>query len=134
MKTSQRHFACSLSKIDHPYMQQHIPTIKIGSLNNWVELKSIDGWRKKISDKKNLTNFNQLRKEVLNSISNFTKIHELPKSSQIQSENIQTNFESEEVIVRELDYYYTIFISWSSTTMSDCTHIRTKTQKDGWNN
>jgi NADH-quinone oxidoreductase subunit G len=89
---------------------------------------------KKISDKKNLTNFDQLRKEVLNSISNFTKINELPKSSQIQSENIQTNFESEEVPVRELDYYYTNSISRSSKTMSECRHISQNIKKNGTNN
>ena len=51
MKTSQRHLEFSFSKIDHPYMKQHMPKIKIGSLSNCVELKSIDGCRKKISDK-----------------------------------------------------------------------------------
>jgi len=102
--------------------------------------ESLEDWKifnliiKKISDKKNLTNFNQLRKEVLNSISNFTKINELPKSSQIQSENIQTNFESEEVIVRELDYYYTNSISRASKTMSECRHISQNIKKNGTNN
>ena len=102
--------------------------------------ESLEDWKifnliiKKISDKKNLSNFNQLRKEVLNSISNFTKINELPKSSQIQSENIQTNFESEEVIVRELDYYYTNSISRASKTMSECRHISQNIKKNGTNN
>jgi NADH-quinone oxidoreductase subunit G len=102
--------------------------------------ESLEDWRifnliiKKISDKKNLTNFDQLRKEVLNSIPNFTKINELPKPYLIQSENIQANFESEEVLIRELDYYYTNSISRSSKTMSECRQISQNVKKNGTNN
>jgi NADH-quinone oxidoreductase subunit G len=102
--------------------------------------ESLEDWKifnliiKKISDKKNLTNFDQLRKEVLNTIPDFTKINELPKSSLIQSENIQSNFESEEVLVRELDYYYTNSISRSSKTMSECRQISQNVKKNGTDN
>jgi hypothetical protein len=87
-----------------------------------------------MGNKNDLTNFDQLRKEVLNSIPNFTEINELPKSSQIQNLDIQTNFENEEVYIRELDYYYTNSISRSSKTMSECRQINHKIKKNGTNN
>ena len=45
-----------------------------------------------------------------------------------------TNFISEEVLIRELDYYYTNSISRASKTMSECRQIRQKIKKDGTNN
>ena len=87
-----------------------------------------------MGNKNDLTNFDQLRKEVLNSIPNFTEINELPKSSQIQNLDIQTNFEYEEVYIRELDYYYTNSISRSSKTMSECRQINQKVKKNGTSN
>ena len=89
---------------------------------------------KKIGTQDNLTNYDKLRKEVLQLIPNFTKINELPKHSEILDLNIQTNFESEEIIVRELDYYYTNSISRSSKTMNECRQIKQKTKKNGTNN
>jgi hypothetical protein len=58
----------------------------------------------------------------------------LPKQSEIQDINTQTSFVSEEVVVRELDYYYTNFISRSSKTMSECRQIKLNSKKDGTNN
>jgi len=87
-----------------------------------------------LGDKKDLTNFDQLRKEVLNSIPNFTEINELPKSSQIKNSNVETNFESEEILIRDLDYYFTNSISRSSKTMSDCRQINLNIKKNGTNN
>ena len=89
---------------------------------------------KKIGAKVDQTNFDQLRKQVLNLIPNFSQINELPKLSKIKNTNIESNFFSEEVVVRELDYYYTNSISRSSKTMSDCRQIRQKIKKDGTNN
>ena len=102
--------------------------------------ESLEDWKifnliiKKMGNKNDLTNFDQLRKEVLNSIPNFTEINELPKSSQIQNLDIQTNFENEEVYIRELDYYYTNSISRSSKTMSECRQINQKVKKNGTSN
>ena len=89
---------------------------------------------KKISIKENLTNFDQLRKEVLNIIPNFSQINQLPTLSEIQNNNFETNFFSEDVSVRELDYYYTNYISRASKTMSECRLNRRKVKKDGTNN
>ena len=102
--------------------------------------EALEDWKifnriiKKIGAKVDQTNFDQLRKQVLNIIPNFSQISELPKRSQIQNSNIETNFVSEDVIVRELDYYYTNSISRASKTMSDCRQIGQKIKKDGTNN
>ena len=102
--------------------------------------ESLEDWKifnriiKKIGTKDNQTNFDKLRKEVLQLIPNFTKINELPKQTEIHNPNIQTNFLNEEVFVRELDYYYTNSISRSSKTMSQCRQIKQNNQKNGTNN
>ena len=80
------------------------------------------------------TNFDQLRKEVLNSIPNFSELNELPENVESKNSKIQSNFVSEKIIIRELDYYYTNSISRSSKTMSECRQIRQKIKKDGTNN
>ena len=80
------------------------------------------------------TNFDQLRKEVLNSIPNFSELNELPKNVESKNSKIQSNFVSERITIRELDYYYTNSISRSSKTMSECRQIRQKIKKDGTNN
>ena len=67
-------------------------------------------------------------------IPDFTKINALPKKSEICDSNIQTNFVSEEVLIRELDYYYTNSISRSSKTMSECRQIKQNNKKNGTNN
>ena len=102
--------------------------------------ESLEDWKifnriiKQIGIMENLTNFDQLRKEVLNIIPNFSQINQLPTLSEIKNKNIETNFFSEDVSVRELDYYYTNYISRASKTMSDCRQIRQKVKKDGTNN
>jgi len=98
--------------------------------------ESLEDWKifnhiiKKISTENNLTNFVQLRKEVLQLIPNFTKVNELPMHPEVQDSNIQTNFESEEVLIKELDYYYTNSISRSSKTMSECRQIKNNNKKN----
>ena len=102
--------------------------------------ESLEDWKifnriiKKIGTKDDQSNFDQLRKEVLQLIPDFTKINELPKKSEIRDTNIQTNFVSEEVLIRELDYYYTNSISRSSKTMSECRQIKQNNKKNGTNN
>jgi len=102
--------------------------------------ESLEDWKifnriiKQIGNKENLTNFDQLRKEVLNIIPNFSQINQLPSLPEIQNNDFETNFFSENVSVRELDYYYTNYISRASKTMSECRQIRQKVKKDGTNN
>ena len=75
-----------------------------------------------------------MRKEVLNIIPNFSNLNDLPKKEVVKKNEIKANYISEEIVIRELDYYYTNSISRSSKTMSECRQIRQKTIKDGTNN
>ena len=58
----------------------------------------------------------------------------MPILPEIKNNNFETNFFSEDVSVRELDYYYTNYISRASKIMSECREIRQKVKKDGTNN
>ena len=83
---------------------------------------------------KNLSNFDTLRKEVLNSIPNFTKLNQLPSFTESVVENPPSNFVSEDVYVKELDYFFTNAISRSSKTMSECRQIKSSPKKTGTDN
>jgi len=102
--------------------------------------EALEDWKifnqiiKRIGRQEELSNFDQLRKEVLNSVPNFSKINELPKYTETKNSNIEASFTSEEVSIREIDYYYSNSISRSSKTMSECRQIRQKIKKDGTNN
>ena len=102
--------------------------------------EALEDWKifnriiKKLGLKDKIANFDELRKEVLETVPNFSEINELPKKSVIKTNNIETSFFSEKIFVRELDYYYTNSISRSSKTMSECRQIRQKIKKDGTNN
>ena len=101
------------------------------ALENWKIFNQII---KRIGQQEELSNFDQLRKEVLINIPNFSKINELPEHIETKNSNIETSFISEEVLIREIDYYYSNSISRSSKTMSECRQIRQKIKKDGTNN
>jgi NADH-quinone oxidoreductase subunit G len=102
--------------------------------------EALEDWKifnliiKKIGIKDDLTNHEKLRKEILNIIPNFSQINELPKLSEIKNSIVETNFLSEEIFVKELDYYYTNSISRSSKTMNDCRQINRNAKKNGTNN
>ena len=102
--------------------------------------ESLEDWKifnkiiKKLSIQEKTSNFDQLRKEVLNIIPNFSNLNDLPKKEVVKKNEIKANYISEEIVIRELDYYYTNSISRSSKTMSECRQIRQKTIKDGTNN
>jgi NADH-quinone oxidoreductase subunit G len=80
------------------------------------------------------SNFDDLRQEVLKIIPNFSGLNNLPKKSVIKKNIIQSDFYSEKISIRDLDYYYTNSISRSSKTMSECRQARQKIKKDGTNN
>ena len=101
------------------------------ALENWKIFNQII---KRIGQQEELSNFDQLRKEVLSNIPNFSKINELPEYTETKNSNIEASFISEEVLIREIDYYYSNSISRSSKTMSECRQIRQKIKKDGTNN
>ena len=75
-----------------------------------------------------------MRKEVLNSIPNFTELNELPSFQESLVYNLSTNFVSEEINIKELDYFFTNAISRASKTMSECRQVKYKSKKTGTNN
>ena len=58
-----------------------------------------------IQKNENLLNFDSLRKEVLKSIPNFSKLNELPNFKDFEIIDTSPYFESEEVDIKELDYF-----------------------------
>ena len=102
--------------------------------------EALEDWRifnlifKKLNKNKNLLNFDSLRKEVLETIPNFTNLNDLPSFKETKIENVSTNFISEKIYIKELDYFFTNSISRSSKTMSECRQIRQKSQKTGTDN
>ena len=66
---------------------------------------------KKLNKNENLTKFDFLRKEVFSLIPNFTQLNELPVFSEVVINNTSSSFVSEEIRIRELDYFYTNSIS-----------------------
>ena len=102
--------------------------------------ESLEDWKifnlilKKLDKKENLSNFDSLRKEVIGLIPNFTKLSELPFFKDSEVKEVTSSFESEEVIIKELDYFYTNSISRASKTMSECRQIKQNSKKTGTNN
>ncbi len=89
---------------------------------------------KELGKNESLVNFDTLRKEVLTLIPNFTNLNELPAFKETNIENIHTDFKSEEVYIKELDYFFTNAISRASKTMSECRQIKNRLKKTGTNN
>ena len=102
--------------------------------------EALEDWKifnlilKKMGKNENLLNFDNLRKEVLNLIPNFTKINELPKYKLSGSKKRSSSFFSENINIKELDYYFTNSISRASKTMSECRQIKQNKKKTGTNN
>ncbi len=89
---------------------------------------------KRLGKKENLNNFDTLRREVLRLIPNFSKMNELPSYKESEVNYSPTNFFSEEVNIKELDYFFTNAISRASKTMSECRQIKKNSKKTGTNN
>ena len=102
--------------------------------------EALEDWKifnlilKKLGKNENLLKIDLLRKEVLSSIPNFTKINELPNFTDKEFENVSSEFFSEEIDIKELDYFYSNSISRASKTMSECRQIKQKLKKTGTNN
>ena len=101
------------------------------ALEDW---KIINLILKRLGKVDDVSKFDTLRKEVLDFIPNFTKLNELPSFKESTINNNNVNFLSEEIKIRELDYYFTNSISRSSKTMSECRQIKHNPKKTGTNN
>ena len=89
---------------------------------------------KRLGKNENLSKFDSLREEVLSLIPNFTKINELPNNINDGVNVTSSNFYSEHVNLKELDYFYSNSISRASKTMSECRQIKNNLKKTGTNN
>ena len=67
-------------------------------------------------------------------IPNFSELNELPHFKESKAYNTSPNFVSEEINIKELDYYYTNVISRASKTMSECRQIKYGSKKTGTDN
>ena len=101
---------------------------------------SLEDWKifnlllKKLGKIDRVNNFETLRKEVINSLVNFSQINDLPKKIINKSEKINSIFNSEVILIKKIDYYYTNSISRASKTMSECKQVIEKSLKTGTNN
>ena len=102
--------------------------------------EALEDWKifnlilKALGKNESLLKFDALRKEVLNLIPNFIKLNELPSFKEIRIDNTSPKFVSEEVYIKELDYFFTNAISRASKTMSECRQVRHNSKKTGTNN
>ncbi len=102
--------------------------------------EALEDWKifnliiKKLNKSQDLSNFNLLRKEVLNFIPNFSKMNELPFYKDNLDIKNETIFISEDISIKELDYFYTNSISRASKTMSECRQINLNSKKTGTDN
>ena len=101
------------------------------SLEDWKIFNSI---LKKMKKNDQLSTFENLKKEAINSVKNFSSINDLPSISIEKSEIKNSKFFDEEVFIKKLDYYYTNSISRASKTMSECRQIFQSFPKTGTNN
>ena len=102
--------------------------------------EALEDWKifnlilKKLEKNDHLTNFDNLREEVLSLIPNFTKLNELPSFKDIRTSKQSSYFVNEEVFIKQLDYFFTNAISRASKTMSECRQIKQNLKKTGTDN
>ena len=89
---------------------------------------------KKLGKKNDFVNFENLRKESLSLVKNFSEINSLPKFNTTKNENHTIEFVSENIKIKDIDYYFSNSISRASKTMSECRQIRQKVKKTGTDN
>jgi len=82
----------------------------------------------------NIFKLNDLRKEVLDLIPNFSSISMLPKYTESNDDSFKISFINEEVTIKQLDYFFSNSISRASKTMSECRQIKQIKSKTGTDN
>ena len=70
----------------------------------------------------------------LNELVKISKLNELPVYKDSINKKNESEFISEEISIKELDYFYTNSISRASKTMSKCRQINQNSKKTGTNN
>ena len=89
---------------------------------------------KSLGKNENILNFDLLRSEVLNLIPNFTELNDVPKFKELVVNKLSSNFISEKVNIKEIDYFFSNSISRASKTMSECRQITHGLKKTGTSN
>ena len=84
---------------------------------------------KQLNRREEILKFDNLRKESLGKIKNFSALNELPNFSLKELKYNKQPFLSERIKVNELNYYFSNSISRASKTMSDCHEARRKSKK-----
>ena len=75
-------------------------------------------------------NFNELRNNTLKKIKDHSDYDLLPKT-RINKANLNiSDYQNENIIIKEIDYYFSNSIARSSKTMSDCRAARTSYAKN----
>jgi len=100
--------------------------------------EALEDWKifnlilEKLNERKNLNNFNDLRKEAVSLIPNFDKLNALPQTIiKKDYKKKEFSFLNEEIFVNKIDYYFSNAISRSSKTMSECRKINKENLKNG---
>ena len=78
--------------------------------------------------------FLSIRKLALKEIPNFSDIDLLPKKNKITDSKTSTNFSSERIKIKDIDYYFSNSIARASKTMTDCRNIIYNNKKNRTNN
>ncbi len=86
---------------------------------------------KKLGNQDQINKFETLRQDALKLVKNFSTINELPNFNLAETNDLHPDFFSEEVNIKELNYYFSNSISRASKTMSECHQIRQKIAKTG---
>ena len=78
-------------------------------------------------------NFKELRDNTLKLIENHSILDQLPKVKISKFDSPISEFIDEDILIKEIDYYFSNSIARSSKTMSDCRSVRAKNfeQKTG---
>jgi len=77
--------------------------------------------------------FFSIRKLALQEIPNFSEIDLLPKKNKLVNTHTLLESVSEEINIKDIDYYFTNAIARASKIMSDCRNITNENKKNGTN-
>ena len=84
---------------------------------------------KKLANQDLFKSFKQLREATLKEVKNHSEFDLLPDTKVDKKVNEIGNMKNENILVKEIDYYFSNSIARSSKTMSDCRSARFKSKK-----
>ena len=102
-----------------------------GSSKNDIEIFNLIS--KSLENKILFKNYSEIKKNLMDVISNFNNFGEIPKKSKTNGMKKLFLFRDEKINIKKIDYYFTNAISRSSKAMSDCRRVGLEILKDGTN-